>query len=69
MYIYNYKILAKYPPSAGFPSPFGGVAPSVPPLGVFGGGKRQIKKNWGALGAPFRGRRRRPMILKTSAGS
>ena len=27
--------LAKYPPSAGFPSPSGGVAPSVPPLGAF----------------------------------
>ena len=28
--------LAKYPPSAGFPSPSGGVAPSVPPLGAAG---------------------------------
>ena len=32
MYCINY-ILAKYPPSAGFPSPSGGVAPSTPRLG------------------------------------
>ena len=32
----NIYILAKYPPSAGFPSPSGGVAPWVPPLGAFG---------------------------------
>ena len=25
--------LAKFPPSAGFPSPSGGVTPSMPPLG------------------------------------
>ena len=28
--------LAIYPPSAGFPSRSGGVAPSAPPLGAFG---------------------------------
>ena len=32
----NIYILAKFPPSAGFPSPSGGVAPLAPPLGAFG---------------------------------
>ena len=56
----NSWILAKFPPSAGFPSPSGGVAPSAPRLvclrrpfaAAFGGGKREINtKNWGAYGA------------------
>ena len=29
-------IIVKYPLSAGFPSPSGGVAPWAPPLGAFG---------------------------------
>ena len=53
--------LAKFPPSAGFPSPSGGVAPSAPPLGhlrrPFGrpppsAAVKEKKKNWGAMGAP-----------------
>ena len=32
IYIYTREL----PPSAGFPSPFGGVAPLAPPLGDFG---------------------------------
>ena len=55
-------ILAKYPTSARFPSPSGGVVPSVPRLGhlrrpfaaAFGGGKRKIKKI-GAPSAPLLG--------------
>ena len=57
-YIYTRKL----PPSAGFPSPPGGVAPSVPTLETTadgGGNSRCIKiicaekKNWGACGAPW----------------
>ena len=29
------RILAKHPPSVGFPSSSGGAAPSAPPLGAF----------------------------------
>ena len=58
------------PPSAVFPSPSGGVAPSAPPLGClrrpFGqpppsaAVKESKKKNWGAMGAPYLGCRGRP---------
>ena len=49
--------LAKYSPSAGFPSPSGGVVPSGPiwETAAFGGGerneKKKKKKTWGAMGA------------------
>ena len=41
-WISYYWILAKYPPSVGFPSPSGGVAPSAPiwETAAFGGGER-----------------------------
>ena len=49
-------MLAKHPPSAGFPSPYGGAAPPAPILEAadFGGGKRIMKKkiNWGTCSAP-----------------
>ena len=58
----NLEVVAKEPPSAGFPSPSGGVAPYGDPIwetAAFGGGEREYT-NLGTMGAPYLGRQGRP---------